>query len=557
MSEEEESDTSRHFIRQIIEADLANKKNDGAVVTRFPPEPNGYLHIGHAKSMCLNFGMAEKFDGRCHLRFDDTNPEKESVEFVDSIKADISWLGFTWNEHEYYASDYYDHLYELAAQLIKDGKAYACTLDIDEFKEYRGTPSEPGTNSPSRDRSIEENAKIFAEMKNGEHQEGDYVIRAKIDMTHDNIHMRDPVIYRIRYTSHYRTGDTWCLYPMYDFTHCLSDAKEGVTHSLCTMEFEVHRPLYDWFIKETNQAFVSEQTEFARLNMTYTVLSKRKLQLLVEGNHVDGWEDPRMPTLSGLRRRGYTPEAIRNFCDKIGISKFNSLTDVSLLEHCLRDDLNASSPRTMAVLNPLKLVITNYPEGEEENFTASLNQNDPDAGTRDVTFSRTLYIEREDFMEDPPKKFFRMGPGREVRLRYACLVTCTDVIKDDAGNIMEIHAEWDPESRGGSAPDGRKVKGTIHWVSEKHSVDADVYLYDRLFNVEQPDGDKDVDFIEHLNPESLSCAKAKIPTELAKAEAGSRFQLERLGYFCIDINSTEADVRINRTVPLRDSWAKK
>ena len=550
---------SKHFIRQFIEDDLNSGKYDGRVATRFPPEPNGYLHIGHAKAICLDFGMAKEYNGVCHLRFDDTNPSKEEVEYVDSIMEDVHWLGFDWGEHLYYASDYFEQMYAYAVDLIHKGKAYICTLTPEEFKEYRGAPTRPGKESPSRNRPIEENLDLFERMKNGEFEDGAYVLRAKIDMASPNLHMRDPAIYRIKKTAHHRTGDTWCIYPMYDFAHCLEDSIEKITHSLCTLEFEVHRPLYDWIL-DALEIYHPQQTEFARLNLSYTIMSKRKLLELVEEGHVSSWDYPRMPTISCLRRRGYTPEAIRTFCETIGITKVNSLTDVALLEHCLRDELNKTSERHMAVLHPLKLVIDNYPEDAEEEFDAINNPEKPEDGSHKVPFSRELYVERYDFMEDPPKKFFRLAPGREVRLRYACLFTCTDVVKDpETGEVVEIHGTYDPDSRGGSAPDGRKVRGTIHWVSAKHAIDAEIRLYDRLFNVENPADSKDgSDFKDHLNPDSLQVITGKLEPALADIPPGARVQFERVGYFCADIrDSTPGKPIFNRTVPLRDSWARR
>ncbi len=548
---------SRHFIQQIVDEDNASGKFDGQVVTRFPPEPNGYPQIGHAKSICLNFGIAQEFGGVCHLRFDDTDPEGEAMEYVEALKEDIRWLGFDWGEHEYYASDYYEQLYGFAVQLIEKGRAYVCDLDMEAFKEYRGVPTEPGKESPNRNRPVEESLDLFARMRAGEFEEGAYVLRAKVDMSSPNLHMRDPVMYRIKKATHYRTGNDWCIYPMYDFTHCLSDSIEGVTHSLCTIEFEVHRPIYNWYL-EALEVFHSEQTEFAPLNVSYTVTSKRLIRELVEGGHVSGWDDPRLGTLRGLRRRGYTPAAIREFCDRVGVTKYESLTDMALLEHCARDDLNRTAERRMAVLNPLRVVIENYPEGESETFEAVNNPEDPEAGSRQVPFSRVIYVERDDFMEDPPKKFFRLSPGREVRLRYACLATCTDVVKDpDTGEVTEVRCTFDPESRGGRAPDGRKVKSTIHWVSAEHAVELETRLYDRLFSVEDPLADKETDFKEHLNNDSLQIVKAYGEPALAEAEPGARCQFERLGYFCADSEDSSPGVPVfNRTVTLRDAWAK-
>jgi glutaminyl-tRNA synthetase len=536
-----------------VAADLASGKHEG-VVTRFPPEPNGYLHIGHAKSICLNFGIAAEFGGRCHLRFDDTNPAAEDVEYVDSIQEDIRWLGWDWGPHRYYASDYFQRLHEYAIDLIRAGKAYVCELSMQEFKAYRGVPTRPGRESPFRHRTVEENLDLFERMKAGEFEAGSHVLRARIDMNSPNLHLRDPAIYRVKKVKHHQTGDTWNIYPMYDFAHGLSDALEGITHSICTLEFEVHRPLYDWFLEQLDVPCRPQQIEFARLNLTYTVMSKRRLQELVREGLVSGWDDPRMPTIAGLRRRGYTPAAIRNFCDKIGVTKYDSMTDVALLEHCLRDDLNRTAPRRMAVLNPLKVVIENFPEGETEYVDAVNNPEDPAAGTRKIPFSRELYIEREDYMQDPPKRFHRLAPGREVRLRYACLLTCRKPVKNEAGDVVELRCTWDPASRGGTSPDGRKVKGTIHWVSAPHAIPAEVRLYDRLFNVENPASDKDTDFKRHLNPDSLRVCTAHAEPALQDATPGERFQFERLGYFCVDTRDPHV---FNRTVPLRDSWTKQ
>ena len=547
-----------NFIRDIIEKDLKTGKHE-TVITRFPPEPNGYLHIGHAKSICLNFGVALDYGGRCHLRFDDTNPKKEDPEFVKSIMEDVRWLGFDWGEHLYFASDYFQKLYEYAVELIKLGKAYVCHLSAEEIREYRGTLTEPGKNSPYRDRSVKENLELFEKMKNGEFAEGECVLRARIDMASPNINMRDPVIYRIVKASHHRTGDKWCIYPTYDFAHCLSDSIEGITHSLCTLEFEDHRPLYDWFLDELKVKCHPQQIEFARLNLTYTVLSKRKLTQLVDEGYVSGWDDPRMPTISGLRRRGYTPESIRDFCERIGIAKSDNIVDMALLEHCVRDDLNKRAPRYMAVLNPLKVVITNYPEGVTEELTAINNPEDESMGTRKVPFSREIYIERDDFREDPPKKFFRLAPGREVRLRYAYYITCQEVIKNEQGEIIELRCTYDPATRGGYSPDGRKVKGTIHWVSADHAIKAEVRLYDRLFIKPNPaeDEKKGISFKEYINPDSLKVLQdCFLEPNLAQCKPGDRVQFERLGYFCVDPDSQEDHLIFNRTVSLRDSWAK-
>jgi glutaminyl-tRNA synthetase len=548
------------FIREIVAADLASGKH-ASTVTRFPPEPNGYLHIGHAKSICLNFGISlENKGGVCHLRFDDTNPAKEDVEYVDSIKEDVQWLGFDWGKNIYFASDYFEKLYGFAVELIQSGKAFVCELTLDEIAGHRGTPTKPGTNSPYRDRSPGENLELFQRMRDGEFADGTRVLRAKIDMASPNLHMRDPVLYRIRKTLHHRTGNKWCLYPMYDFTHCLSDSIEGITHSLCTLEFEVHRPLYDWVLDNVAIDSRPRQIEFARLSLTYTVLSKRKLLTLVEEGRVNGWDDPRMPTVSGLRRRGYTPASIRSFCKTIGITKFNSLTDVALLEHSIRQDLNDTTPRRMAVLRPLKVVITNFDEDKVEELEAANHPKDPEAGTRKVPFTREIYVERDDFMEEPPRKFFRLGPGREVRLRFAYFITCNEVIKNAAGEVTELHCTYDPETHGGNAPDGRKVKGTIHWVSASHAFEAQVRLYDRLFTVEDPNKvDDGKTYLDHLNAESLEViADAKLEPGLAKAEPGERFQFERLGYFCADAGDSQAGKPVfNRTVTLRDAWAKQ
>lgn len=557
LTEKESKPAPTDFIRTIVDEDLSSSRHT-SVITRFPPEPNGYLHIGHAKSACLNFGIAEERGGVCNLRFDDTNPEAEEDEFVRAIKRDLHWLGFDWGEHEYYASNYYDQLYAFAEELIENGKAYVCTLTPEEFKEYRGAPTSPGRESPHRNRSPAESLDLFRRMKDGEFEEGTYVLRAKIDMNSPNLHMRDPTIYRIKKAEHHRTGAAWCIYPMYDFAHGLSDSIEGVTHSLCTLEFEVHRPLYDWFLGNLGVSSTPRQYEFARLNLSYTVMSKRILQTLVADGIVDGWDDPRLPTLAGLRRRGFRPEAIRAFCDKIGITKYDGLTDVALLEHCVRDDLNRVAPRRLAVLRPLKVVIENYPEGESEFFDAVNNPEDPDAGSRSIPFSREIFIERDDFMEEPPKKYFRLSPGREVRLRYACLLTCKEALRDEVtGEITELRCEWDPNSRGGSAPDGRKVKGTIHWVSAAHAVEAEVRLYDRLFTEEDPLADKSRPLSDILNPKAFEVVSALVEPDLAEAKPGTHFQFERLGYFAADsVDMSLARPVFNRTVPLRNSWAK-
>ncbi|MFP4178647.1 MAG: glutamine--tRNA ligase/YqeY domain fusion protein [Spirochaetaceae bacterium] len=549
---------SLNFIERVIEKDLEEGNHGGKVITRFPPEPNGYLHIGHAKSICLNFGLAEKYGGRCHLRFDDTNPAKEEVEYIDSIKEDVRWLGFDWGEHEYYASDYFDKLYELAEKLIIDGKAYIDELSPEKIREYRGTLTKPGKESPYRDRPPEESLDLFRRMREGEFEEGKYVLRAKIDMASGNLNMRDPALYRIKKIHHHRTGESWTIYPMYDFTHPLSDAIEGVTHSICTMEFEDHRPLYDWVVEETEFPHKPRQYEFARLNLNYTVMSKRILLKLVKEGYVEGWNDPRMPTISGFRRRGYTPEAIRDFAERIGVAKSYSTVDMALLEHCLREDLNARAPRAMAVLRPLKLVIENYPEGEVEWFEAENNPEDPSAGTRKIPFSRELYIEQDDFMENPPKKFFRLAPGKEVRLKYAYYVTCTGVKKDpDTGEIVEVTCTYDPESRGGWTDDGRKVKGTSHWVSAAHAFEATVRLYDRLFTAENP-GERTGNFLNDFNHDRIETIHdAKMEVSLQEAQPGQFFQFLRQGYFTVDpVHSKPGAPVFNRSVSLRDTWAK-
>lgn len=542
-----------NFIRDIIDEDLASGKHK-AIVTRFPPEPNGYLHIGHAKSICLNFGLARDYNGTCHLRFDDTNPEKEETEYIESIMEDVRWLGFDWGEHLYYASDYFEQLYNLAVELIKQGKAYVCDLSPEEIRKYRGTLTEPGKESPYRNRSVAENLDLFERMRAGEFEEGSRVLRAKIDMASPNIVMRDPTLYRIRKVSHHRTGDKWCIYPMYDFTHCLSDAIENITHSICTLEFENNRALYEWILEQVYPEPHPRQIEFARLNLTYTMMSKRKLLQLVEQGIVNGWDDPRMPTLSGLRRRGYTPAAIRDFAERIGVAKANSTVDYTFLEHCLREDLNKTAPRAMGVLRPLKVVIENYPEGQVEYLEALNNPQDPEAGTRQIPFAREIYIEQEDFMIDPPKKFFRLAPGREVRLRFAYFITCTDVIRDDEGNIVELRATYDPETKGGSAPDGRKVKATLHWVAAEHSLPVEVRLYDHLFKVEDPSIGELEDI---LNPDSLEVlTESRVELNLKDAKPGDKFQFERQGYFCVDPDSTPDRLVFNRTAALRDTWSK-
>ena len=546
-----------NFIRNIIIEDLKNNKNDGRVHTRFPPEPNGYLHIGHAKSICINFGLAAEFGGLCNLRFDDTNPSKEEVEYVESIKDSVRWLGFDWDDRMFYASDYFDQLYDFAVQLIEKGKAYVCDLSPDEIREYRGTLTEPGKNSPYRDRSVEENLDLFRRMRSGEFAEGARVLRAKIDMGSGNLNMRDPVIYRILKVSHHRTGDKWCIYPMYDFAHGLSDSLEGITHSICTLEFEDHRPLYDWFLDELG-VYHPQQIEFARLNLTYTVMSKRKLLKLVEEGTVNGWDDPRMPTLVGLKRRGYTPEAIRDFCERIGVAKRDSIVDIALLEHCLREDLNLRAPRVMAVLRPLRVVIENYPEDQVEELDAINNPEDESMGRRKVPFSRVLYIERDDFMENPPQKFYRLAPGREVRLRYGYYIKCVDAIKDEkTGEVIELRCTYDPATRGGWSPDGRKVQATLHWVSAAHALPAEIRLYDRLLLAANPAEQKESDFRALLNPDSLEVLRScQLEPSLAGAKPGDRYQFERLGYFCVDPDSCEKILVFNRTVQLRDTWAK-
>jgi glutaminyl-tRNA synthetase len=545
------------FIRAIVDDDLAAGRHHGRVATRFPPEPNGYLHIGHAKSICLNFGIAAERGGICNLRFDDTNPTKEDVEYVDAIKEDVAWLGFTWNA-ELYASDYFERLYQLAVELIRKGKAYVDSLSAEEMRAYRGTLTEPGRNSPHRDRSVEENLDLFARMRADEFPDGAHVLRAKIDMASPNFNMRDPTLYRIRHAAHHRTGNTWCIYPMYDYAHPLSDAFERITHSLCTLEYEDHRPLYDWLVDNLIEGDKPRQYEFARLNLNYTVMSKRKLLQLVQQGHVTGWNDPRMPTITGLRRRGYTPESIRDFCARIGVAKKENVIDMAQLEHSVREDLNLRAPRVMTVLRPLKVVLTNYPEGQVEEVDVVNNPEDLSRGTRKVPFSRVLYIEREDFMEDPPKKFFRLSPGKEVRLRSAYFITCTEVVKSDRGDIVELRCTYDPATRGGDAPDGRRVKATMHWVSAAHAIPVEVRLYDRLFAVEDPEAAPEgKTFLDYLNPRSIEVLRgAQAEPSLAGAEPGLRVQFERLGYFCVDIDSTPGALVFNRTVSLRDAWAK-
>ncbi len=545
----------RDFIRDIINEDNKTKKYDGRVHTRFPPEPNGYLHIGHAKSICLNFGIAEEYKGLCNLRFDDTNPSKEEEEYVQSIIEDVRWLGFDWEDRLFFASDYFDQMYEYAVQLVKAGKAYVDDLNAEEISERRGTLTRSGRDSPYRDRPMGENLNLLERMKAGEFADGAKVLRAKIDMAHPNLNMRDPVIYRVLKASHHRTGDKWCIYPMYDWAHGLEDSIEGITHSICTLEFENHRPLYDWFLDNLG-VYHPQQIEFARLNLTYTIMSKRMLLELVEGEHVNRWDDPRLPTISGMRRRGYPPTAIRNFCSRIGVAKVNSIIDIEFLEHCARNNLNKTAPRFMGVLHPLKVVVENYPKDKVEDLEAVNNPEDPMAGTRKVPFSQVIYIEQGDFMEDPPKKFYRLTLGREIRLRYAYFITCTDVIKEN-GNVVGLRCTIDPATRGGDAPDGRKVKSTIHWVSADHALDAEIRLYDRLFTVENPAGQKDADFKDFLNPNSLEVLNScKVEPSLQKLKPLDRFQFERQGYFCIDPDTTEEKLVINRTVRLRDTWAK-
>jgi glutaminyl-tRNA synthetase len=548
-----------NFIRTIIEEDLKSNKYGGRVHTRFPPEPNGYLHIGHAKSICLNFGLAQDYRGLCNLRFDDTNPSKEEAEYVESIKEDVKWLGFDWDDREFYASDYFEQLYEYAIKLIKAGKAYVDDLSADEIREYRGTLTKPGKESPYQNRSVEENLDLFERMRRGEFEDGSRVLRAKIDMTAPNLNMRDPVMYRILHAEHHRTGNKWCIYPTYDFTHGQSDSIEEITHSICTLEFEDHRPLYDWFIEELG-IYHSQQIEFARLNLNYTVMSKRMLLELVEQGYVTGWNDPRMPTISGLRRRGYTPESIRDFCERIGVAKKESMVDIALLEHCLREDLNKRAPRVMAVLRPLKIVITNYPEDKVEELDALNNPEDSSMGTRKVPFSRVLFIEQDDFSEDPPKKFYRLAPGREVRLRYAYFIKCADVIKDEkTGEVVELRCTYDPETRGGDAPDGRKVRATLHWVSAAHSIKAKVRLYDHLFTAVDPTEEREgINFKAFINPNSLkTLTNCRVEKSLKAATSGSRYQFERLGYFCVDaVDSSDKRLIFNRTSTIRDTWAK-
>lgn len=550
---------SLNFIQSIIEEDLVDNKNEGRVHLRFPPEPNGYLHIGHAKSICLNFGLAGEYNGLCNLRFDDTNPEKEDVEYVDSIKEDITWLGFDWEGEPHFASDYFGQLYDWAVQLIKDGKAYVDEQPQELISEQRGVPTRPGVESPFRDRPVEESLELFERMKNGEFETGAMILRSKIDMSSPNMHMRDPIMYRILHQEHHRTGNQWCIYPMYDWAHGQSDYIEGITHSVCTLEFEVHRPLYDWALDQIVEGnYRPRQIEFARLNLSYTVMSKRKLLELVQNNYINSWDDPRMPTISGFRRRGYTPESIRNFADRIGVAKRDNVIDVSLLEFSVREHLNQIAPRAMGVLNPVKVIITNYPDDQVEELELGNNPNDADAGTREVPFTKEIFIERDDFMEDPPKKFFRLGPGREVRLIGAYIIKCEDYKKDADGNVSEIYCTYDPETKSGGSGAQRKVKGTIHWVSADKAINAEVRLYDRLFSDEDPAGHKDKDFKEFLNPGSLKVLNnCKLEPSLTDAKPGDKFQFPRLGYFCVDTDSSDNQLVINRTVPLRDSWAKR
>ena len=552
---ESKNNSAKDFIREIIDEDIKTNKYEGRVHTRFPPEPNGYLHIGHAKSICLNFGIAEEYNGLCNLRFDDTNPTKEEEEYVKSIIEDVKWLGFNWGDRLLFGSDYFDKMYEYAVQLVKEGKAYVDDLSAEEISWYRGTLTQPGENSPNRDRSVEENLNLLEQMKAGEFGDGEKVLRAKIDMSHPNLNMRDPIMYRILHASHHRTRDKWCIYPMYDWAHGLEDSIEGITHSICTLEFENHRPLYDWFL-DALKVYHPQQIEFARLNLTFTIMSKRMLLELVEGKYVNGWDDPRLPTISGMRRRGYSPSSIRNFCKRIGVAKVNSMVDFDFLEHCVREDLNKTALRYMGVLNPLKVVIENYPENQVEEMEAINNPEDPKAGSRKIPFSKVLYIEHDDFMENPPKKFYRLAPGREVRFRYAYFIKCEESIKKD-GEIIELRCTYDPATKGGYAPDGRKVRATIHWVSAGHAIDAEVRLYERLFTVRDPAGQKDADFKDFLNPNSLEILKCcKIEPELKKLKPLDRFQFERMGYFCIDPDTTNENLVINRTATIRDIWVK-
>jgi len=558
MNDTSKSVTPTNFIRQIIESEIADGCHTDGIVTRFPPEPNGHLHIGHAKSMCLNFGLAEDFAGRCFLRFDDTNPDKESPEYVESIKTDVRWLGFNWEDRLTHASDYFPQLYDWAVELIENGKAFICSLSAEEIRASRGTLTEPGSESPFRIRSVAESLQLFEKMRAGDFPDGSHVLRAKIDMAAPNIHMRDPTIYRIRHSTHHNTGNRWCIYPMYGFTHPLSDAIEGVTHSLCTLEFEDQRPFYNWVLDNVTISKRPRQIEFSRMSLNYSIMSKRLLTMLVDENRVSGWDDPRLPTLSGLRRRGYTPRAIRNFCTRIGVTKNEQQIEASVLENCVREDLDKNAPRAFAVMDPLKIVIENYPQGQVEQLEAHNHPNDPNMGSRQISFCREIYIDRQDFMEEAPKKFFRLAPGREVRLRYAYFITCTSVIHDSEGQISELRCSYDPESRGGQSPDGRKVKGTLHWVSVQHALDAEVRQYDRLFQDANPLADRSKDFLELINPDSKSViTSSKVEPGLINAAAGQSFQFERVGYFCVDPESTPSHLVFNRTVELRDSWGKK
>jgi len=558
MNDTSKSVTPTNFIRQIIESEIADGCHTDGIVTRFPPEPNGHLHIGHAKSMCLNFGLAEDFAGRCFLRFDDTNPDKESPEYVESIKTDVRWLGFNWEDRLTHASDYFPQLYDWAVELIENGKAFICSLSAEEIRASRGTLTEPGSESPFRIRSVAESLELFEKMRAGDFPDGSHVLRAKIDMAAPNIHMRDPTIYRIRHSTHHNTGNRWCIYPMYGFTHPLSDAIEGVTHSLCTLEFEDQRPFYNWVLDNVTISKRPRQIEFSRMSLDYSIMSKRLLTLLVDENRVSGWDDPRLPTLSGLRRRGYTPRAIRNFCTRIGVTKNEQQIEASVLENCVREDLDKNAPRAFAVMDPLKIVIENYPQGQVEQLEAHNHPNDPNMGSRQISFCREIYIDRQDFMEEAPKKFFRLAPGREVRLRYAYFITCTSVIHDSEGQISELRCSYDPESRGGQSPDGRKVKGTLHWVSVQHALDAEVRQYDRLFQDANPLADRSKDFLELINPDSKAViTSSKVESGLINAAAGKSFQFERVGYFCVDPESTPSHLVFNRTVELRDSWGKK
>ena len=558
MNDTSKAVTPTNFIRQIIESEIADGRHTDGIVTRFPPEPNGYLHIGHAKSMCLNFGLAEEFNGSCFLRFDDTNPDKESPEYVESIKSDVQWLGFKWEDCLTHASDYFPQIYDWAVELIKNGNAFICSLSADKIRESRGTLTEPGTDSPYRSRSVNENLELFEKMRAGDFPDGSHVLRAKIDMASPNIHMRDPTIYRIRHSNHHNTGDSWCIYPMYGFTHPLSDAIEGVTHSLCTLEFEDQRPFYDWVLDNVTISKRPRQIEFSRMSLDYTIMSKRLLTMLVDQNLVNGWDDPRMPTLSGLRRRGYTPGAIRDFCSRIGVTKNEQQIESSVLDNCVREDLENNAPRAFAVIDPLKIVIDNYPKDQVEQFEALNHPNFPNMGSRQVPFSRELYIDRQDFLEDPPKKFFRLAPGKEIRLRYAYLITCTSVIRDSDGEISELRCNYDPESRGGNAPDGRKVKGTLHWVSIQHALDAEVRQYDHLFQDADPTGAHGKDLLNLFNPNSKTVIKnSKVEPGLIDAVTGASYQFERVGYFCVDPESTSSHLVFNRTIELRDSRGKK